>query len=369
VLYLREPDGSLSLRFGQETSVALEPLNRDVAQWVAGNSKSAGLGTDTLPSATALFVPLVGSQRTVGAVGVRPANVNRFMDPEQLRFLEACVSMIALAIERDASLLDAQQATLAVETEQLRNALLSSVSHDLRTPLASIAGSASGLAESFDALDPATRRELLDTITEESGRLARIVENLLHMTRLSSGRVAVDRQWQPVEDVIGSALNRMERNLTGRDVDVVIADGLPLGHFDEVLVELALINLIDNAVKYSPPGTPIEVGVRDVDDALAIEVADRGRGFLPGDEQQVFDLFYRGADAKPDRRGTGLGLAICKAIVRAHDGVIVARTRPEGGASIRFTLPYDGEPPRVEADGELTAPRANRGNSRGPAPR
>jgi two-component system sensor histidine kinase KdpD len=196
--------------------------------------------------------------------------------------------------------------------------------------------------------------------------LARIVENLLHMTRLSSGRVAIDRQWQPVEDVIGSALNRMERQLAGRDVDVDVAEGLPLGRFDEVLVELALINLLDNAVKYSPPGTLIEVRAKEAPGALAIEVADRGSGFLPGDEQQVFEQFYRGADAKPERRGTGLGLAICKAIVRAHDGVIVARTRPQGGASIRFTLPYDGEPPRVEADGELPAPIASRTNVRSP---
>jgi two-component system, OmpR family, sensor histidine kinase KdpD len=348
VLYVREADGSLSLRYGEATSVTQEPINRDVAQWVAGNGKLAGAGTDTLPNATAMFVPMVGSQRAVGAVGVRPQETTRFLDPEQQRLLETCASLVALAIERDASVLDAHQAQLQVETEQMRNSLLSSVSHDLRTPLASIAGAASGLAEAFESLDASTRRELLDTICDESERLSRIVENLLHMTRLSSGRLTVDRQWQPVEDVIGSSLNRMGRNLDGREVAVTIADDVPLGHFDEVLIELVLLNLLDNAVKYSPPGTPIDVRAEEAPGGVAIEVADRGRGFLPGDEQQVFEMFYRGADAKPDRRGTGLGLAICKAIVRAHDGVIVAKNRPDGGASIRFTLPFDGKPPSVE---------------------
>ncbi len=347
VLYVREPDGQLLLRYGERTSVAAEPINRDVAEWVAGNGKIAGAGTNTLPNATAMFVPMVGSQHTAGAVGVRPRQAARFLDPEQQRLLETCASLIALSLERDESVLEAHQAQLQVETEQLRNSLLSSVSHDLRTPLASIAGAASGLAEAFDALDAATRRELLDTISDESERLARIVENLLQMTKLSSGRLTVARNWQPVDEVIGSALNRVERHLEGREIYVLLADDLPLGHFDEVLIELVLVNLLDNAVKYSPPGTPIEVRAEAAPGSVAIEVADRGRGFLPGDEQQVFEMFYRGADAKPDRRGTGLGLAICKAIVRAHDGVIVAKNRPGGGASIRFTLPWDGEPPVV----------------------
>jgi two-component system sensor histidine kinase KdpD len=349
VLYVRDSDGKLALRFGEGTSVAAESINHDVAVWVADHSQTAGAGTDTLPNATATFVPLVGSQQTVGAVGVRPAEATRLLDPHQQRLLETCASLIALSIERDESVLEAHQAQLQVETEQLRNSLLSSVSHDLRTPLASIAGAASGLAQAYDSIDAPTRRELLDTICDESERLARIVENLLHMTRLSSDRVAVDRQWQPVDDVIGSALNRMERQLAGRAVDVQLADDLPLGYFDEVLIELVLVNLVDNALKYSPPGTPLTLQAERMAQGIAIDVGDRGRGFLPGDEARVFEMFYRGADAKPDRRGTGLGLAICKAIVRAHRGTITAANRPGGGATIRFTLPHDGEPPRMPA--------------------
>ncbi len=348
VLFVREQDGTLALRYGEQSSIAAEPINRDVAVWVAGNNKTAGAGADTLPNATATFVPLVGSQRTVGAVGVRPRETARLLDPEQQRLLETCASLIALSLERDESVLEAHQSQLQIETEQMRTSLLSSVSHDLRTPLAGIAGAASSLATSFDALDPATRRGLLDTITDESERLSRIVENLLQMTRLSSGRLSVDRQWQPVDEVIGSALHRLERHLEGRDVSVRLADDLPLGSFDDVLVELVLVNLLDNALKYSPAGSPIEIKAEEAPGAVAIEVNDRGRGFLPGDEQQVFEIFYRGAAARPDRRGTGLGLAICKAIVRAHGGVISARTRPSGGASIRFTLPYEGEPPNVD---------------------
>jgi two-component system sensor histidine kinase KdpD len=282
---------------------------------------------------------------------VRPSDAADLLDPEKQRLLETCASLIALSLERDESVLEAHQSQLQAETEQLRSSLLSSVSHDLRTPLASIAGAASGLAASFESMDPAARRELLGTICDESERLGRIVENLLHMTRLSSGRLSVDRHWQPVDDVIGSALNRVERSLEGREINVSVADDLPLGHFDEVLVELVLVNLLDNAVKYSPAGAPIDVRAEAAPGGVAIEVADRGRGFVAGDEQQVFEMFYRGADAKPDRRGTGLGLAICKAIARAHNGTIAAKNRDGGGAIIRITLPHDGQPPVVEEEG------------------
>lgn len=347
VLYLREPSGDLALRFGENSTIVKEPINLEVARWVAANARLAGFGTDTLPNATAIFVPLVGSQQTVGAAGIRPKNPGRALSSEDQRLLETCASLIALSIERDQSLLEAQQAQLQVESEQLRNALLSSVSHDIRTPLAGIAGAASGLAASFESLDPATRNELLATINDESERLTQLVENLLHMTRLSSGKVVIDRQWHPVEDVIGSTLNRMERHLAGHSVEIHIDDTVQLGHFDAVLVEQLLVNLIDNAIKYSPAGTAIDVAAKGSAAGVELSVSDCGKGFLPGDEKRVFDLFYRGAGAKPDHRGTGIGLAICRAIAEVHGGRIEAQNRADGGAIVRVFLPHGEKPPTI----------------------
>jgi two-component system sensor histidine kinase KdpD len=168
------------------------------------------------------------------------------------------------------------------------------------------------------------------------------------MTRLSSGRITLNRQWQPVDDVIGSALNRMERQIMGREVYVDLASKLPLAHLDEVLIESVLVNLIDNATKYSEPGSPLEICGKTVSGGIAVEVADRGRGLLAGDEHCIFEMFRRGTDVKPDRQGTGLGLAICKAIVKAHGGVIEARRRPGGGTAVRFTIPNDEPPPVLD---------------------
>lgn len=228
--------------------------------------------------------------------------------------------------------------------------LLSAVSHDLRTPLSVIAGSSSSLTENFDSLDPAIRRELLQTVCEESLRLSRLVENLLQMTRLSAGRLTVDKQWQPIEDVIGSALNRIERIVGERPLEVEVPSDLPLGHFDAVLIEQVLINLLDNAFKYSDEKASVTVRAKKFENGLAVEVLDEGPGIKPGDEEHLFELFYRGANALPDRRGTGLGLSICKAIVQAHGGEIEIRNRAEKGTCVRFTLPSSGKPPIVEID-------------------
>jgi two-component system sensor histidine kinase KdpD len=339
VFYLRDARNSLLLRFGEATTIANEPINRDVAQWVADNGKEAGAGTDTLPGATALFVPMVGSRRTVGVIGVRTDDLGRFLDPEQHRLLATCASLIALSLERDESVLAAHQAQLDAETEKLRSSLLSAVSHDIRTPLAGIAGASSTLATAHDALDPTTRTEMLQTISEESERLTRLVENLLQMTRLSSGKVTINRQWHPIDEVIGSTLTRLERQLGKRAVETRVEGDVAMINVDAILVEQLLVNLVENAAKYSPADSPIEVTARGVRDGVEIEVADRGRGFTGGDEQRVFDLFYRGNDVKSDRWGTGIGLAICRAIAEAHGGRIDARNRPGGGALIRVAVP------------------------------
>jgi two-component system sensor histidine kinase KdpD len=351
-LYLRQNSGPPALRFGERTSIAAHPANAVVAQWVADHEQLAGAGTDTLPNATAVFAPLIGSQRTVGAIGVKVDDITRLHEPQERQLLEACAGQIALAIERDQLALEAQQASIEVEAERLRSALLSSVSHDLRTPLAAIAGASESLLETGDNLAPAARRELLESIEDESHRLSRLVENILHMTRLTSGAVTVAKEWHPVDEVVGSALNSLQRQLGARTVVTDLPDDLPLGHFDAVLLEQVLINLLENAVKYSPHDAPIEVRVRRDKRGLLFEVSDRGRGLAPGEEERIFEKFYRAHEAGEDTRGTGLGLAICKAVITSHGGRITAEHRPGGGAVFRFTIPANGPPPQVPDESE-----------------
>jgi two-component system sensor histidine kinase KdpD len=357
VVYVREPKQNLTLRFGENTSIAALPVNGIVAQWVADHDQTAGLGTDTLPNATALFVPLIGSQRTVGALGVKPGDEHRFLDPEQRRLLETCASLIALSIERDESVLAAHQAWLQVQSEQLRNSLLSSVSHDLRTPLAAIAGAAFSLLETMPPQDNLPRRELLQTVVDESRRLTRLVDNLLDITRLESGAVELNKQWHVLEEIVGSALSRFRQELEHHPVRVDIPRDFPLLAIDGTLIEQAIVNLLENSIRYTPAGSEIEVRARIEGDHAIITMADTGPGLPPGTEQRVCETFCRGPRSSADgRRGVGLGLAICQGIIRAHGGRISARNRPGGGAEFLIALPYEPMAPRVAL--EETAPVA-----------
>jgi two-component system sensor histidine kinase KdpD len=347
VLFLRETSGELSLRFGERSAIVAQPINEVVAQWVASNGKVAGTGTDTLPNATALFVPLAGSQQIVGALGVSPTDKDRFLDPEQIRLLETCGSLIALSIERDQSVLQAHESQLQVQAEQLRNSLLNSVSHDLRTPLATIAGTASSLLENATHLD----REALQIVVEESRRLTRLVENLLDMARLDSGSIVLNRQWHVLEEIVGVALNSAKRELKDHDVGVDIGPDFPLINIDGFLMEQVLVNLLENASRYTPAGSRIEVSATAEHKHADIHIADNGPGLPPGTEHKVFDKFFRGATVAPDgRRGVGLGLAICQAIIEAHGGKIIAANRSEGGAEFVISLPCTETPPRIEAE-------------------
>jgi two-component system sensor histidine kinase KdpD len=347
VIYVREPNGKLEVRYGEETTIAAEEINCDVAHWVADNRKIAGAQTDTLPNATALFAPLVGSRSAMGAIGIKPRDDNRFLDPDQIRLFDTCTSLIALSLERDESMLAAHEAKLQIETEKLRSSLLSAVSHDLRTPLASIAGASSTLATAGESLSPETRAELLGSINDEAERLSRLVENLLHMTRLSSGKVQIERQWHPVDEIIGSALTRLERQMVGRRIETHIDESLPMIKVDSLLIEQLLVNLLDNAAKYSDDEHAIGISAHTDDRGVVLEVSDRGRGFQTGDEDRVFELFYRGNGALPDQRGTGIGLAICKAIAEIHGGSIMALNRSGGGATLRLSLPNTETPPQI----------------------
>jgi two-component system sensor histidine kinase KdpD len=308
-----------------------------VGRWVFEHRQPAGLGTATLPGASALYLPLVASTGAMGVLGVRPADRHAFDEPERLHRLETFASQTALALERSRLAEAAQDAQVRVETERLRNSLLSSVSHDLRTPLAAITGAVSTILETGGRLDAATQRELLESVHEESERLNRLVQNLLEMTRLQSGAVTLKRELHPPEEVIGAALSRMTSRLAGRRVTTRVPPDLPLVPMDDVLVEQVLLNLLDNAVKYTPAGSPVEIIATGGDRNVTIEIADRGPGLPPGEEDKVFEKFHR---AEPTTaRGAGLGLAICRGIVQAHGGRIWAQNLPGGGVAFLFTLP------------------------------
>jgi two-component system sensor histidine kinase KdpD len=324
-----------------------------VAQWVYDHSEMAGLGTNTLPSAEAIYLPLAGSQRTVGVLGVRPRQSRQLWAPEQMRLLETFVSQTAIAIERAMLAEETQHAQITAETERMRAALLSSVSHDLRTPLATITGANSSLVHSYASLDDATRIELAQTALHEAERLNHLVGNLLDMTRLEAGAIQVQKEWQPLEEVVGAALARLESTpddaaaLSAHPLTVELPADLPLVPLDGVLIEQVLINLLDNALKHTPPGTPIIVRAWSNPGEMIVEIADRGPGLPPGTERQVFDKFYQGRPAASGRGGVGLGLAICRGMVEAHGGRIWAGAADGGGALFRFTLPLGGRPPQV----------------------
>jgi two-component system sensor histidine kinase KdpD len=323
-----------------------DPREMELIGWVYVHRKEAGLGTETLPEAHAHYAPLAASRGTVGVLGLRPEDPRTMAIPEQVRQLETFGGQVALALERAQLAAEAQQAQVRVETESMRSALLSSVSHDLRTPLASITGTASSLLEGEATFDSSTRRMLLETLCEEAERLSRLVRNLLDMTRLQSGALRVSKEWHPLEEVIGAALGRMERSLRGRPIVTRVPEDLPLVPIDDVLIEQVFINLLENAVKYTPPGSEIELAARVGDGGVSVSVADRGTGIALEDQAHLFEKFYRGRSTAS--RGAGLGLAICRGIVEAHGGRIWTENRPDGGAVFQFTLPLTGRPPDME---------------------
>jgi two-component system sensor histidine kinase KdpD len=314
---------------------------RAVAQWVFEHRRPAGLGTDTLPAAASLYVPLRGSQAVVGVLAVRPHASLLPLGPDQVDLVETFARLAGSALERVQLAGEAEQVRLAMEAERLRNTLLSSVSHDLRTPLAAITGAASSLLQPAP-LDPEVEQGLKEAIYDEAERLERLVNNLLDMTRLESGTLRLRREWHVLEELVGAALARVARRRKDRPVEVSVPADLPLVPVDGVLVEQLFVNLLDNAFKYTEPDTPVRVLATAADNTVTVEVSDEGPGLPPGTEEQVFDKFYRGASGE---RGFGLGLPICRAIVTAHGGQIRAENRHPRGVAFRFTLPLGDQPP------------------------
>jgi two-component system sensor histidine kinase KdpD len=269
---------------------------------------------------------------------------------EPWQFFEAFTDQAALALGRAHSAEAAEAAALRARTEEMRNALLSTVSHDLRTPLTVITGAATTLRDARPAMSGGQANDLVVTICEEADRLERLVRDLLDMTRLEAGALEVKREWVSLEEIIGSALTRLGFKLGARAVRTDLATDLPLVFADGVLLEQVFVNLFENATKYTPPETTLEVLGRAQDAAVVIEVADRGPGLPPGSEARIFEKFFRGKHGGTS--GAGLGLTICRGIAEAHGGTLVAENRKDGGALFRLRLPVGARPPAVPADVE-----------------
>lgn len=331
--------GDLHTLAVEPASLILDPKELDIARRTFEQGQSVGFGTDIRSGSRISCVPLdVGGS----ALGVLALVSSASLSAEQRAFLDACCRQAAIALERVRLATEARNAALRAKTEETRSALLSAVSHDLRTPLASITGAATALRDTH-GLAANTRAELVESICDETERLERLVVNLLDMTRLESGPVLLKRDWIPVEEMIGSALTRLERQIGERSVQIDLPEGLPLLSVDPVLFEQVFVNLLENASRYTPAGSPLEVVVRKQENMMVIEIRDSGRGFDAGTEERVFEKFFRGKHGGTS--GAGLGLPICRAIVEAHGGTIRAENRAVGGAVVRIVLPIEGQMP------------------------
>jgi two-component system, OmpR family, sensor histidine kinase KdpD len=344
VMFLPE-DGKLSFRRRTSDVLPVPPSEESIAQWVFDHGHKAGVRTEVHSEATALYIPLRGARETFGVLAVLPDSQGRIFAPEQQQLLEVFAGQTALAIERTISQRSAEETRFHMQTEQMRSSLLSAMSHDLRTPLASITGAASTLRSQADRLPLETRQELLESISDETDRLSRLVGNLLDMTRFESGVVELRRDLYPLEEIVGTVLHRMESQLEGRVVSTDLAGNLPMVFVDDVLLGQVLWNLLENAVKYTPPGSPLELAAYEEDASVIIEVRDRGPGVPAGEEEHIFQKFYRGQSGNMSgkMRGAGLGLPICRAIVQAHRGTIQVLAREGGGTTFRISLPSESK--------------------------
>lgn len=313
-----------------------------VATWAFEHSDPAGRGTDTLPAAPLRCLPLKTANTIVGVLGIRPKDSSVFLTPEQRQMLSAFANQAALAIERAGLAEQAQKTELLQAAEKLQTALLNSISHDLRTPLVAITGALTSLDEQAESLNEEYRHSLIGTAREEAERLNRLVGNLLSMTRIESGAIRLHREPGDIQDVIGTALEQLGKRIIGREIKVNVPDDFPLVQMDFSLIVQVMVNVLENAFKYSPKGSLIEISASLVDNKVCIQIADRGAGIPSEDLTRVFDKFYR-VQRPESVSGTGLGLSISKGIIEAHHGNIYARVREGGGTIISVELPLDGE--------------------------
>src|SRR5271155_4856493 len=329
----KHPDAGLAVEVG-------------TAQWAFDRGQPAGFSTDTLPGSEVLYIPLRAPTKARGVLAVKAHNRRLLRIPEQRQLLDTFAALIAIALERVHYVGVAQDALLKMESERLRNSLLAALSHDLRTPLTALVGLAESLALTAPGLSSA-QLETAQAIQDEARRMSTMVSNLLDMARIESGEVTLNLQWQPLEEVVGAALESARGMLQGHTVTVQLPRDLPLVKFDAVLIERVLVNLLENVSKYTPRGSTVTLSAQVSGDRLSVSVADNGPGLPVGREEAVFQKFTRG-ERESATPGVGLGLAICRAIIESHQGKIVATHRPGGGARFTFTLPLGHPPPAAE---------------------
>jgi two-component system sensor histidine kinase KdpD len=346
VALLPDEKGRVHVAAGDIASVFHKDIIKEmnVAQWTYENGQMAGWGTQNSPASEILYVPLQATNATLGVLALRPRDPEspQWLLPEQfrLRFLESLTKQVALALGVDHLEKAALDAQISMETERLRSSLLSSITHDFQTPLAAIMGSASSLLNLQGRLEDEPAREMLYNIYDEAERLSRLVSNLLNIALLGSGSLKLHKELQPLEEVVGAALNRLEKKLIDRPLTTVLPPDLPMVPLDSALAEQIFINLLENSLKYTSPGSPLAIRAVKKGQEIEVEVSDSGPGFPPEDLQRIFEMFERGT-RDLGQKGYGLGLSICRAIVEAHGGRIWAENRPGGGATVRFTFPLE----------------------------
>ncbi len=340
VVLLLPDDGIITVKAGYPPEDELDKADLAAANWAWGNDRPAGRGSDTLPGTKRLFLPMRTGRGPIGVIGIDDDRSGPLLTPEQRRLLDALVDQGTLAIERVQLVEDIDRVQRNVESDRLRAALLTSISHDLKTPLASVLGAASALRDLSGQLSDAERADLLGTIIDESERLNRFIANLLDMTKLESGAVMPNTMRLDLSEIIGSVLRRAEKILVRHPVTLDVAPNLPMLDLDAVLFEQVLFNLLDNAAKYAPPDTLIVLRAKRDGNFVTLQIIDEGEGITPGDLEHVFDKFYRAKKGDQVRAGTGLGLAISRGFVEAMHGTVQATNRNDrSGAVLTIRLP------------------------------
>ena len=344
VVLLLPEEGLLTVKSGYPPEDQLDQADLAAANWAWSNDRPAGRGSDTLPGAKRLFLPMRTGRGPIGVIGIDNDRTGPLLTPDQRRLLDALVDQGALAIERVLLVEDMDRVKRTVESERLRSALLTSISHDLKTPLASVLGAASTMRDLAGALSDSEKRDLLATVIDESERLNRFIANLLDMTKLESGAIVPNTALHDLGEIVGSALRRASKILTAHKVELVLAADLPMLQLDAVLFEQVLFNLLDNAAKYSPADTTISIKSQRERDQVMLQIADEGAGIPPDELESVFDKFYRVQKGDHVRPGTGLGLAISRGFVEAMQGTISAANRSDrSGAVLTIRLPVPAQ--------------------------
>ncbi|MGE3992169.1 DUF4118 domain-containing protein [Pseudorhodoplanes sp.] len=349
VVLLLPYNGSISVRAGYPPEDTLDEADLAAAKWAWQNDRPAGRGSDTLPGAKRLFVPIRTGRGTIGVVGIDSDKPGPILTPDERRLLDALIDQGALAIERVHLVEDMDQVKRTVETERLRSALLTSISHDLKTPLAAVLGAAGTLRDLGGKLSEAEKVELLGTIIDESERLNRFIANLLDMTKLESGAIIPNVAFLDIGEVVGSSLRRASRILAAHQVELDLEADLPMVELDAVLFEQVLFNLLDNAAKFASAGSTIRVQAWRNENFICLQILDEGDGIPPAELERIFDKFYRAQKADQVRAGTGLGLAISRGFVEAMRGTITAANRTDRkGAVFSIKLPIPAEAKQLD---------------------